>query len=47
VINGNDRVLLPVFDAVKAIQADGTHPKILQKHGVDPTLELKAEIRRD
>jgi polar amino acid transport system substrate-binding protein len=47
VINGNDRVLLPVFDAVKAIQADGTHAKILQKHGVDPALELKAEIRRD
>jgi polar amino acid transport system substrate-binding protein len=47
VIKGNDRVLLPVFDAIKAIQADGTQKKILEKNGVDPTLVLTAEIRRD
>jgi polar amino acid transport system substrate-binding protein len=47
VIKGNDKVLLPVFEAVKAIQADGTHAKILEKNGVDPTLVLKAEIRRE
>jgi polar amino acid transport system substrate-binding protein len=47
VIKGNDKVLLPVFEAVKAIQADGTHARILEKAGLDPTLVFRAEIRRD
>jgi polar amino acid transport system substrate-binding protein len=47
VINGNDKVLQPIFDAIKAIQADGTHRKILEKHGIDPSLELKGQIVRD
>jgi ABC-type amino acid transport substrate-binding protein len=47
VSNGNDQVLLPVFDAIKAMQANGAQKRILEKHGVDPSLETTAEVLRD
>lgn len=42
---GNDALSSALLDGLKAVQAAGTQTAILKKYGIDPSLELSAELK--
>lgn len=44
---GNAELAGALLDALKILQADGTQKAIFRKYGVDPALELPAELKVD
>ncbi|PYO57297.1 MAG: ABC transporter substrate-binding protein, partial [Candidatus Rokuibacteriota bacterium] len=43
---GNEDLLKAIYDGIQAIQTEGTQKKLLESNGVDPTLQVTAEILR-
>jgi polar amino acid transport system substrate-binding protein len=43
---GNEDLLKAIYDGIQTIQSEGTQKKLLESNGVDPTLQVTAEILR-
>lgn len=43
---GNEDLLKAIFEGIQTLQADGTERKLLEQNGVDPGLQIPAEILR-
>jgi len=43
---GNEDLLKAIFDGIESVQNEGTQKKLLENNGVDPSLQVKAEILR-
>jgi polar amino acid transport system substrate-binding protein len=45
--NGNEELLMALFEGIKALQEDGTEREILKKYGIDPALQIRAEVLKE
>jgi polar amino acid transport system substrate-binding protein len=45
--NGREDLLNAIFEGLKQMQADGTERELLKKYGMDPALQITAEVLKD
>jgi polar amino acid transport system substrate-binding protein len=45
--NGREDLLTALYEGMKEVQADGTERELIKKYGMDPVLQITAEILKD